>query len=257
VVEAGQYKEDLLDQVSSRDNTVSLLEERISTLQGQNAGLQTKIEAGRTEHGELLNKQTAAEQSVEQGLQMRAMISKEVGRLTDKVSEANFKKGELEEAIFLEEGEKVQLEGQVAALESETGYLTQNVKDMTTERDRLVKRILFQNDENKKLEENTALGTEQKGLLAQQLAEANAKQKELNAKLQLRQERFEMQLREGGMPPAFEGKIIAAGMAAEVNQVEVQLKSELLTQSRENQRLMSELRDLIGKLDKVQTLQPA
>merc|ERR1719382_2215759 len=197
VVEAGQYKEDLLDQVSSRDNTVSLLEERISTLQGQNAGLQAKIETGRVEQGELLTKQAAAEQAVKQGLEMCAMISKEVGRLTDKVSEANFKKGELEEAIFLKEGEKVQL------------------------------------------------------------AEANAKQKELHAKLQLRQERFEMQLREGGMPPALEGKIFAAGVAAEVSQVEVQLKSELLTQSRENQRLMSELRDMIGKLDKVQMLQPA
>jgi chromosome segregation ATPase len=256
VVEASQYKDDLLGQVASRDTSLSLLEERISTVESQNTGLQNKISAGRVEHAELLKKQTAAEQSVEQGKQMRTMIAKEVGRLTDKVSEANFKKGDLEEAIFIKEGEKVDLEGQVANLEGETGYLSQNVADMTDERDRLVKRVLHMNAENKKLEECVVLGTEEKEMLAVKLAEAVSKQKELDSKLQLRQERFEMQLRAGsGPPPALQGELGPA-MTAEVNEVEAQLRGELLSASQENQRLMGELRDMIGKLDELQMLQP-
>jgi len=257
VVEASQYKEELQGQVSSRDAALSQLEQRISMLEGQNAGLQSKLAAGRVEHADLLKQQTAAERVVEQGKQMRTMIAKEVGRLTEKVSEANFKKGELEEEIFIKEGEKVDLEGQVANLEGETGYLSQNVKDMTQERDRLVKRVLHMSGENKKLEECVVLGAEEKRLLTTKLNEARSKQQELDSKLQLRQERFEAQLREGaGPPPALRAEMGAA-MSAEVNEVEAKLRSELLSASKENQRLMGELRDMIRKLDELQMLQPA
>ncbi|CAK0872318.1 unnamed protein product [Prorocentrum cordatum] len=84
---------------------------------------------------------------------------------------------------------------------------------------------------------------------------------ELAAKLTERQERFERQLAATGapLPPevlaAGEAKLADRGIpAAEVDEAEAQLRRELAESSRENRRLMSELRDMIGQLDEIQVL---
>jgi len=251
----------LLQQVSSRDSTLSRLQDQISSLENTNVSLESKIQAGFGERRALERRQKEAEEAVEKGIQMRTMIAGEVTRLTDKVSEAGFEKTRLEEEIFSREGEKEKLLGDVSSLESETGHLNRSVEDMASERDRLVDRVITMHDENKELEECVIMTQAERSSLERSLVEAHRRQQELAAKLTQRQERFERQLAETGSPLTAE--VLAAGEAklsdrgipvAEVDEAEAQLRSELAESSKDNRRLMSELRGMIGQLDDIQVL---
>lgn len=256
VVEAAQYRDDLMEQVGSRNSVAAMLEGRIAGLESQNDGLRDRIAAGKRDNSELLQKQRAAEEALEDGKRMRATIAAEVGRLSDKVQEASLQRGELEESVFSKRGEKVRLEGRVASLAGETDLLSRTVDDASAERDRLVQRVLNMAEDGKQLQECVVLGEADKKDLLEKLAEARSKQTELELKLRRRHARFQEQLRGSSGSTGAERKLSAVGAVGVVSDVEAKLQVELRAQSQENQRMMAELRGMTSKVDELQKLQP-